>query len=117
MRPILPWDVPDAHYPTGPNRANPLPTEVCPTALAPYLNPLGRRSWKPRCHQSLEPTISLDTDSARTAKALSNAVIGSLRAGSQNASRSRWLPSLPKGFPLFDFHSALAPVTSLISLK
>ena len=58
----------DAHYPTGPNRAKPFHTNVCPTTLALYLRPLGRRSLKPESHKGLEPTISLGTYSPRTSK-------------------------------------------------
>ena len=50
-------------------RAKPFHTKVRPTTLAPYLDPLGRRSLKPRFHKSCGPTISLDTDySPRTSK-------------------------------------------------
>ena len=49
--PKLPWDVPmrglcaQTHTVHVLKRAKPFLTKVCPTTLAPYLNPLGRRSF------------------------------------------------------------------------
>ena len=43
-----------------------VPTKVCPTTLAPYLNPLGRRSLKPRFQKSLDFSHLLQNSGAHT---------------------------------------------------
>ena len=57
-----------AHCTKDPSKAKRFPTKVCPTSLAPCLSPLGHKPLKTNSTTSLEPIVSLDTDSPRTSK-------------------------------------------------